>query len=388
MVDREPPHPGRTAAEGPRGFPPSEHWLRSLPGASGCAPCPTGATMAMTVLGWGTRWEGRRTGAKYTGHPRLMVRPACLRGCGSGRTPASAAVLGATEGLVAPQGVRGWRERVSSDLSSAVRKEGRKRGRLKLHGRFLPAAAQCTAGKPRQGPSSPAAPCTLPHARRRWGSHMGMGMCWRCSGARWQWLAAPWSPGAGPAGALSKAGAGRGSQAVHHTGGLAGGLKITLCECPAGLGPQPRPVHNRRKHAGIEHCFAADARFLCPAVGTLLSPAQRGCGAGARPPWHPARCGWHGHRWLSPGSPSLCPGMCSLPGVPAQCGRVGRGLCGVEPPASWTYPAHAAFPVPALASSLPASGVPAAAGDGKGGSLLLMVLPVPPTGMPWPVAPR
>lgn len=165
---------------------------------------------------------------------------------------------------------------------------------------------------------------------------------------------------------------------MHHAGGLARGLKITCCECPAGLGPQPWPAHNRRKLAGFEHCFAADARFLLLLLSSAKGLRRRITASQAPSEVWVARA-----QRVSPHSPSPCPGMCSLPRVPAQRSGAGRGLCGAGRP----HPVHAAFPVPAPASTLPVSSLPAAAGDGKRGPPLLAVLPIPPTGMPWPVAP-
>lgn len=146
-------HPGGTAAKDPVGCAPSERRPRSLPGVHGHAPCLAGATMAVRVLGLGhvvgeqEGW-GRGQGASWTG---LVCRWGRGFLVARGRTPVGAAAAGAAEAPAAPRGARGWRERVSSDLSSAGRKEGRKRGRPELHGRFLLPAARCAAGKPGQG---------------------------------------------------------------------------------------------------------------------------------------------------------------------------------------------------------------------------------------------
>lgn len=282
-------HPGGAAAKGPVGCPLSERRPRLLPGARGHAPSLAGATMAVRALGlghtvgeqegWGRGHGAPWAGLVYCGGRGFLVA--------RGRTPVGAAAAGAAEGPAAPRGARGWRERVSSDLSSAGRKEGRKRGRPELHGRFLLPAARCVAGKPGQGSLLPSSP-SHPSARR---AAMGVPRgdvpaAQRGSPPRPMALQCP---RAGPAGPPSQAGTGRGSRAMYCAGGPAGGLKITRCECPAGLGPGPRPAHNRRKRAGFEHCFATDARFLCPAAGTLLSPAQRGRGAGGRPPPAPGK---------------------------------------------------------------------------------------------------
>lgn len=105
----------------------------------------TMATLAATL--WDTWWERRR--AEVTGCPGPFSRPGIGHRWMAG---------GAVEGPAAPRRERGWWERVSSDLSSAGRKEGRKWGRLELHRRFLPTAARCTAGKPGQGCLLPAPP--------------------------------------------------------------------------------------------------------------------------------------------------------------------------------------------------------------------------------------
>lgn len=143
-----------------------------------------------------------------------------------------AGMAGMAEGPAAPRRERGWWERVSSDLSSAGRKEGRKRGRLELHRRFLPAAARCAAGEPGQGcvlpaPSHPSAgrvALRVPH----WDGDAGSG--------RWRHI-----PRSGASRSPSETGTGQGTQAMHCAEGLAGGLKITRCECLEGLGPRPWP---------------------------------------------------------------------------------------------------------------------------------------------------
>lgn len=134
-------------------------------------------------------------------------------------------------------------------------------------------------------------------------------------------------------------------------------------------------LFHHRRSLPLSRCRdAALASTKGPRCGRAAFPGTRqgagGTGTGGCPP-----------------TPPLCLGTHSPPRVPAQRGGAGRGLCGAGPPALWPSPAHAAFPVPALASTLPATGVPAADGDGKGGTQLLVVLPVPPTGVPLPAAP-
>lgn len=56
-----------------------------------------------------------------------------------------------------------------------------------------------------------------------------------------QWAAVPQSPRSRARRSPSEKGTGQRTQAVHCAGGLAGGLKITRCECLEGLGPRPWP---------------------------------------------------------------------------------------------------------------------------------------------------
>lgn len=145
---------------------------------------------------------------------------------------------GAAEGPATPRRERGWWEHVSSDLSSAGRKEGRKWGRLELHRRFLPVVyyRQARAGlAPASSPSHPSA-CRVamgvPHGDRD------------VSAVQPDLLAAAGGttiPRSGASRSPSETGIGQGTQAVHCAGGLAGGLKITCCECLEGLGPRPWP---------------------------------------------------------------------------------------------------------------------------------------------------
>lgn len=187
----------------------------------------TMATMAAAL--WDTWWERRR--AEGTECPG----PFSGRGIGHWWMAG-----GAVEGPAALQRERGWWERVSSDLSRAGRKEGRKWGRLELHRRFLPAAAQCTTGKPGQGcllpaPSKPSAgrvAVRVPHGDKDV-SVVQQDLLAVAGGTTVPRSRASRSP--------SETGTGQGTQAVHCAGGLAGGLKITRCECLEGLGPRPWP---------------------------------------------------------------------------------------------------------------------------------------------------
>lgn len=155
--------------------------------------------------------------------------------------------------------------------------------------------------------------------------------------------------------------------------GLARGLKINACECPAEAEAGCTIGGNA---SACKHCFAADTCFLRPAVGTLILQTQRGSGAAPQPLREPGRAlarprpnqghrqravalgrlGDTRYRWLSPGPLPASVARhraASLPrpriswGSPHRAG-LGAPCCEAAPAASWLSPALAALPVPCL----------------------------------------
>lgn len=165
-------------------------WCSLLPGrvgspVRGSVGCAEGATRPRGV--WGTR----------PAHPRG-------RAASAGATAEAAGRWVSSRGRWPRRGARGCRERVSTDLSSAGRKEGRKRGRLEVLWSFLRRAGRARA-------SRDAALCPpLPRGPRRWGA----GTCPRHGFAA---TGSATASGAGPAGAPSE-----GSRAVHRFWGWPG----------------------------------------------------------------------------------------------------------------------------------------------------------------------
>lgn len=105
--------------------------------------------------------------------------------------------------------------------------------------------------------------------------------------------------------------------------GLARGLKINACECPAEA-EAGRTIGGNA--SARKHCFAADTCFLRPAMGTLISQTQKGSGVALQPPWEhrgfwctliPA---WHiGNGWVGVRCPRCPQRPLSLPPRPAVC---------------------------------------------------------------------
>lgn len=99
-----------------------------------------------------------------------------------------------------------------------------------------PPAERCATGRPGQGcllpaPSQPRVAVRVPHGDRD------------VSVVQQDLLAVAGGtvPRSGASRSPSETGSGQRTQAVHCAGGLAGGLKITRCECLEGLGPWPWP---------------------------------------------------------------------------------------------------------------------------------------------------
>lgn len=92
----------------------------------------------------------RRSPAESRGAARPRgTRPARPRGraASAGAAAEAARQWVSSRGRWPRRGARGCRERVSTDLSSAGRKEGRKRGRLEVHWRFLRRAGRARASR-------------------------------------------------------------------------------------------------------------------------------------------------------------------------------------------------------------------------------------------------
>lgn len=289
-------------------------WPRGISCAGLCGMCRGGHT---ATRGWGTR----------PAHPRG-------RAASVGATAEAAGRWVSSRGRWPRRGARGCRERVSTDLSSAGRKEGRKRGRLEVLRSFLRRAGRARASRdaalcpplprgPRLVGSGDVPPARVCSHRQRHGL----------------WCGASRSPQRGVTGRAPLL-------------GLARGLKINACECPVEAEAACTIGGNA---SACKHCFAADTCFLRPAVGTLILQTQRGSGAAPQPPREPGRAlaspqpnqghrqrvvalgrlGDTRHRWLSPGPlPASVARHCaaSLPqprgsrGSPHGAAELGWGL--------------------------------------------------------------
>lgn len=181
------------------------------PRGAGGGPSRLGAGARSFLAAWdllcGVLWDVQRESRGAT-QPRGVwgTRPAHPRGraASAGATAEAAGWWVSSRGRWPRRGARGCRERVSTDLSSAGRKEGRKRGRLEVLRSFLRRAGRARA-------SRDAALCPpLPRGPRRWGA----GTCPRHGFAA---TGSATASGAGPAGAPSE-----GSRAVHRFWGWPG----------------------------------------------------------------------------------------------------------------------------------------------------------------------
>lgn len=177
----------------------------------------TTATMATTL------WDAWRRRAEGTGCPEAeaVSRAAIGHSWMAG---------GAAEGPAAPRRERGWWQRVSADLSSAGGRRAGSGGGWSCTGASSP--QQRSAGKPGQG-------CPLPAPSHPSAGRVALGVPHRdgdVSAGQQDLLAVACSTTT-----PSETGTGQRTQAVRCAGGLAGGLKITRCECLEGLGPRPWP---------------------------------------------------------------------------------------------------------------------------------------------------
>lgn len=169
-------------------------WCSLLPGRVG--------SLVRGSVGCAEGEQRGHTATRGLGHEAGTSQgPGSIGGC-HGATAAGRWV--SSRGRWPRRGARGCRERVSTDLSSAGRKEGRKRGRLEVLRSFLRRAGRARA-------SRDAALCPpLPRGPRR----RGAGTCPRHGFAA---TGSATASGAGPAGAPSE-----GSRAVHRFWGWPG----------------------------------------------------------------------------------------------------------------------------------------------------------------------
>lgn len=137
----------------PWGCPLSKHRLRLLPVAT-----------LLSRRCHGGVGLGQAGGAEEGGgHRASWLGPVCLQGCGC-LLPGTGHWRVPRGWVLGPSGAGGWREGVSSDLSSTGRKEGRKRGQQELHGRFLQHGTALQAAQAPLAP--PQSPHPAPHAAR------------------------------------------------------------------------------------------------------------------------------------------------------------------------------------------------------------------------------
>lgn len=202
-------------------------------------------------------------------------------------------------------------------------------------------------------PRQPLAPL---HVQGSDGGPTGDGDMLAVQWGRWQWPAAPRSLAAGRAGAPSEASAGRGSWAVRCAGGPARDLKITRCECPAGLGP-------RTIGGNVPASSIVWPQTLASSVLPRERCSRRHKGAAARERGLPSTR--RGAGGCPPAAPPV-PRRVQPPRGPGSARWSGEGAVRCNPPVSWPCPAHAAFPAPALAPVLPTSGVWQQCGMGRG----------------------
>lgn len=124
------------------------------PRGAGGGPSRLGAGARSFLAAWdllcGVLWDVQRESRGAT-QPRGVwgTRPAHPRGraASAGATAEAAGWWVSSRGRWPRRGARGCRERVSTDLSSAGRKEGRKRGRLEVLRSFLRRAGRARASR-------------------------------------------------------------------------------------------------------------------------------------------------------------------------------------------------------------------------------------------------